>query len=454
MPYRSVNPHNNQLIYQFDQHSNEYMQASVSQAAKAFSTWSKKGFNARRKLFSTLLELLEERKQDVVALMALEMGKPVKEGQAEMEKCMRLVDYYIKHGEKMLVDTVLNPTSGQAWVSYQPLGCIIGVMPWNFPFWQVFRFAIPTLMAGNTVILKHAPNVPQCALAIEALFNDAGFALGVYQNLFIDNEQVAALIGEEAIQGISLTGSEAAGAAVAAQAGRHIKQSLLELGGSDPFIVLEDAEIASCAQVAAQSRMINSGQSCIAAKRFFVVERIYEDFLEAFTHEMKKYAPGNPMETDTHCGPLAAQRFVEQLTQQVQGSLDQGAVMHYQYTMAKTFGAYFPPTVLTQVRQGMPAFDEELFGPVAAVVQVKDQEEAVQLANRSRFGLGASVWTSDINFGRQLALKIDSGAVFINRLVASAPELPFGGIKHSGFGRELAADGMRAFVNRKTIVIP
>lgn len=454
MSYRSVNPHTLQLIRQFDQHTDAFWQSAVARAVKAFRPWSSQDFKSKRRLFSSLLVLLKERKQEAVELMALEMGKPVSEGQAEIEKCMLSVDYYIKHGEKMLTDTVLNPTSGQAWVSYQPLGCILGVMPWNFPFWQVFRFAIPTLMAGNTVILKHAPNVPQCALAIEALFNDAGFALGVYQNLFIDNEQVAALIGEEAIQGVSLTGSEAAGAAVAAQAGRHIKQSLLELGGSDPFIVLEDAEIASCAQVAAKSRMINSGQSCIAAKRFFVVERIYEDFLEAFIHEMKKYAPGNPMETDTNCGPLAAQRFVEQLTQQVQSSLDQGAVMHYQYTMAKTVGAYFPPTVLTQVRPGMPAFDEELFGPVAAVVKVKDEKEAVQLANRSHFGLGASVWTSDMNFGKQVALKIDSGAVFINRLVASAPELPFGGIKHSGFGRELAADGMKAFVNRKTIVVP
>ncbi|GHE60731.1 NAD-dependent succinate-semialdehyde dehydrogenase [Roseivirga thermotolerans] len=454
MAIQSVNPTNNQIEAEFEPHSSAYVESALERTEQAFKSWSAESFAYRGKLFIQLASQLRSQKEDLARLMTLEMGKTINEGIAEIEKCAWVCEYYAENAERFLKDEPLTTDSGKAFISYEPIGCVLAVMPWNFPFWQVFRYAAPTLMAGNTGILKHASNVPQCALAIEQLFIEAGFPVGVFQNLLIESSGVEALIDDRRIVAVTLTGSEPAGAKVAEAAGRNIKSSLLELGGSDPFIVLADADIDKTCRIAAKARMINCGQSCIAAKRFIVVERVYEEFIHKFTAFMKTYIPADPLQKSTNCGPMASLSLAEELQRQVSESVKAGAHIELGGKMAGNQGAFFEPTILTGVKEGMPAFEEEMFGPVASVIKAKDTDHAVAIANNSRFGLGGSVWTADPKMGLEVARKVQTGAMFVNQMVASDPRLPFGGIKKSGYGRELSHLGIREFVNQKTIVLP
>ena len=453
MAFQSLNPYTNQVEAEFEEHSDSFVQSALERAESAYQSWSLESYSNRSKLFLKLSKVLKEQKEEMSQLMTLEMGKTRNEGVAEIEKCALVCEYYAENAEKFLKDESLSTDNGKAFISYEPLGTILAVMPWNFPFWQVFRFAAPTLMAGNTGILKHASNVPQCAQAIERVFLEAGFPVGAFQNLLIASDKVEGLINDERIKAVTLTGSELAGSKVAEAAGRNIKTSVLELGGSDPFIVLSDADLDKTARIAAKARMINCGQSCIAAKRFIVVERVYEEFLAKFIAYMKTYQPTDPSLKTTNCGPMASERFADDLLKQVNESVEKGAKIALGGRRVEGGGAFFEPTILTHVKKGMPAYEEEMFGPVAAVIKVKNTEEAIEVANDSRFGLGGSVWTEDKKLGLEVARKVKTGAMFINQMVASDPKLPFGGIKKSGYGRELSHLGIREFVNQKTIVV-
>jgi len=386
-------------------------------------------------------------------MISQEMGKPVAEARAEIDKCALTCEYFAQHAGRFLANQPLEVAQGEAFVHYEPLGIVLAVMPWNFPFWQVVRFAAPGLMAGNAALLKHAPNVPRCAEALAGLFHEAGLPTGLFQQVRLNNQQVATLIGHRAVKAVTLTGSERAGSAVAATAGQHIKKTVLELGGSDPFIVLGPINIDDVAREAVLGRMINGGQSCIAAKRFFVVEALYGEFLAAFTSHMAALKTGNPLHEATQYGPLARTDLADTLRRQVEASVAAGAKVHYQAAPQRQVPAYYPPTILTHVQAGMPAFEEELFGPVATVLPVPNAEAAIALANQSKYGLGASVWCTDVARAKAVALQIDSGAVFVNARTASAPAVPFGGIKYSGYGKELAEPGIKEFVNAKSIVV-
>ncbi|MHA7102377.1 NAD-dependent succinate-semialdehyde dehydrogenase [Roseivirga pacifica] len=452
MSIQSINPYNYKINQELEPHSDQFMEAAVERAHDRFTTWKVESFKVRSDLFMSLAAVLKNKKAALAKLMTLEMGKLFSEAEAEVEKCAWVCEYYAEHAEKFLADDKLKFEDGEAFVSFDPLGVALAVMPWNFPLWQVFRFAAPSIMAGNTALLKHASNVPLCALAIEEVFLEAGFPQGVFQTLLIGADKVQLLLEDDRVKAVSLTGGEKAGSMVAKTAGEQIKPVVLELGGSDAFVVLDDADIAKTARIAAQSRMINCGQSCIAAKRFIVVERIYDEFLEAFTAFMKTYELGDPMLSTTKCGPMAMSKFVDELEDQVQRSIRKGATPHLGGTRAGIDGDFFQTTILTEVTKGMPAYDEEMFGPVAAVIKVKNEEEAIAVANDSRFGLGGSVWTEDKARGIEVARKIVTGAVYVNRMTASDPRLPFGGIGKSGFGRELSHYGIKEFVNAKTIV--
>lgn len=451
MAFQSFNPYTNQLEAEFEEHSESYIESVLERADNSFNHWSGESYSYRSKLFQRLAVYLKEEKVHLTQLMTLEMGKTFNEGIAEIEKCAWVCEYYAENAERFLKDEALQTDQGKAFISYEPLGCVLAVMPWNFPFWQVFRYAAPTLMAGNTGILKHASNVPQCALAIEKAFIESGFPVGVFQNLLVSSDKVERIISDKRIKAVTLTGSELAGSKVAEAAGRNIKTSVLELGGSDPFIVLSDADLEKTARIAAKARMINCGQSCIAAKRFIVVERVYDEFSQKFKAHMKTYVPGDPSLRTTNCGPMASKRFVEELSQQVNDSVKQGAQVILGGRPIDSEAAFFEPTVLVDVKKGMRAYEEELFGPVATVIKVKNVEEAIQVANDSRFGLGGSVWTQDKTLGLEVARKVETGAMFVNQMVASDPRLPFGGIKSSGYGRELSHLGIKEFVNLKTI---
>ncbi|MDQ2772678.1 MAG: NAD-dependent succinate-semialdehyde dehydrogenase [Bacteroidota bacterium] len=451
MRIESFNPHTGRVLRRFTPFTWAKTQRLLGQAHRAAPAWAATTFAHRAGVLRRAAALLHERADALARLMALEMGKPIADGRAEAHKCATCCEYYAEHAEAFLADELVKTDAGRSFISYQPLGVVLAVMPWNFPFWQVVRFAAPALMAGNVGLLKHASNVPQCALALEKIFHDAGLPPACFRTLLVGPEQVEQLIADDRLKAVTLTGSEGAGAAVAAAAGRHIKKTVLELGGSDPFIVLADADLALAAKTAAQSRMINSGQSCIAAKRFIVDKKICREFVVQLKTHLLALRPGNPLDEDTQYGPLARPDLADELTKQVEESVAKGAKIELHGGQAKPGTALFRPMILTNVKAGQRAYSEELFGPVAVILEAKNTEDAVRLANDSRFGLGAAVWTRDVALGEALARRIESGAVFVNGLVKSMPELPFGGVKKSGYGRELSYLGIREFVNQKSI---
>ena len=398
-------------------------------------------------------EILEQEKRRLGELMTLEMGKPISAAVAEAEKCAAACRYYAANAEKFLADQPVSTEEGDAWVAFQPLGSVLAIMPWNFPFWQVFRFAAPALMAGNVGLLKHSSNVPQCALAIENVLRRAGFAEGVFQTLLIGTDLVEKIIADPRIAAVTLTGSEGAGRSVAATAGKHLKKSVVELGGSDPFVVMPSADLELAVSTAVTARMINNGQSCIAAKRFIVHADIYENFVKQFVTRVAAIRIGDPMDDRTQLGPLATSSIRDELHVQVEASAAKGARILTGGSPLDRKGFFYAPTVLTDIPSGSPAAEEELFGPVASVFRAKDLGEAIALANGTRFGLGASAWTRDRDEQARFVEEIESGLLFINGMVASDPRLPFGGVKSSGFGRELGEFGIREFVNVKTVKI-
>jgi succinate-semialdehyde dehydrogenase/glutarate-semialdehyde dehydrogenase len=451
MSLTSINPASGEVLGRFEETTPAEIERILAASEAAFHDWRARRFSERADLMREAARMLGAKKTEYARAMALEMGKPIAQGAAEVEKCAWGCEYYAEHAERLLAEQPRETDAARSYVRFDPLGPVLAIMPWNFPFWQVFRFAAPALMAGNTAILKHASSVSRCALEIEQLFRAAGFPEGVFTAVLLGSARVADLIADPRVRAATLTGSDRAGSEVAGQAGRALKKTVLELGGSDPFIVLEDAELAEAARTAASARLVNSGQSCIAAKRFIVVERVADAFLEQFVGEMVARKMGDPLAPDTQVGPQARHELRDALHRQVEESVRRGARVLLGGRVPDGPGAYYPPTVLTAVEPGMPAFDEETFGPVAAVIRARDEEQAIALANSSRFGLGASLWTRDRARAECLAAAIEAGSVFVNGLVKSDPRLPFGGIKRSGYGRELAEYGIREFVNVKTV---
>jgi succinate-semialdehyde dehydrogenase/glutarate-semialdehyde dehydrogenase len=453
MSIQSINPATGEVIETFQDTSAPEIERILANAQRTFLAWREVPFTARAEPMQAAAAILRQRKPEYARTMALEMGKPIAQGEAEVDKCAWLCDYYAEHAEAFLGEQPHETDASRSYVRFDPLGPVLAVMPWNFPFWQVFRFAVPALMAGNAGVLKHASNVPRCALEIEEVFRDAGFPRGLFATVLVGSSAVGGLIADPRIVAVTLTGSERAGSQVAERAGRELKKTVLELGGSDPFIVLADADVAAAARTAADARLVNSGQSCIAAKRFIVVEPVAEAFLERFTEELRSRRMGDPLARETQVGPQARVDLRDALHRQVEESVNRGARRVLGGEIPPGKGAFYPPTLLSAVDKGMPAFDEETFGPVAAVIRAKDEADAIRLANDSPFGLGASLWTQDRARAERLAARIEAGAVFVNGLVKSDPRLPFGGIKRSGYGRELSEYGIREFVNIKSVWI-
>ena len=450
---KSINPATGQILNEYSEHDGAQVETLLAGAEEAFAAWRRVPFAERATLMRGAAREIRDRRDHYARLMTLEMGKTFAAAKAEAEKCALCCDFYAEHGAAFLAPETVATDATRSLVRYDPLGPILAVMPWNFPFWQVFRFAAPALMAGNVGLLKHASNVPGCALAIEEVFRRAGFPEGAFGTLMVGSRAVEGIIRHPAVKAVTLTGSEPAGISVAAAAGSVLKKTVLELGGSDPFVILKDADVQAAAKTAAQARCINNGQSCIAAKRFIVVQDVAEAFEEAFVAAMGTLKVGDPMEPSTDVGPMAREDLLLDLHDQVERSVRAGALLRLGGRRLDGPGAFYPPTVLTGVKPGMAAFDEETFGPVAALITAGDEAEAIALANRSPFGLGASLWTEDLVRGEALAAEIESGSVFINGMVKSDPRLPFGGIKRSGYGRELSAFGIREFVNIKTVWI-
>jgi len=433
---------------------NGALRSALKASGTAFASWRRTSFEERAALLRAAARLLKERRDRYARLMADEMGKPLAQGRAEADKCAWVCEYYAEHGAAFLADEVVQTDITRSLVTYQPIGAVLAIMPWNFPFWQVVRVAAPTLMAGNVMALKHAANVPGCALALEELFRDAGFPPGAFTTLLIDTAQVKAAIRHPAVQAVSLTGSVGAGRAVAKLAGERIKKTVLELGGSDAYVVLKDADLHLAADTCAASRLINSGQSCIAAKRFVVVESVREEFERLLVERLGAARMGSPLEEGVAVGPLARHDLRDTLHDQVRRSVDAGARLLLGGTIPPGPGAFYQPTVLTDVKKGMAAYGEELFGPVAAIIPVANEKTAIRVANDSVFGLGAAVFTRDVARGERIAREeIQAGSCFVNALVKSDPRLPFGGIKESGYGRELGHHGIREFVNAKVVSI-
>jgi succinate-semialdehyde dehydrogenase/glutarate-semialdehyde dehydrogenase len=451
---KSVNPVTGKIVETYDAHSDKGVEKIINATDKSWQHWRTTSFKQRSALMQNISILLKSRKEELARLMALEMGKVMKEGIAEIEKCAWACEYYAQNAESMLENETIETQYSRSFVSYQPLGTILAVMPWNFPFWQVFRFLAPTLMAGNTAVLKHASNVPGCAMAIEELFREAGFPENVFRTLLVGSKLVENVIRHPAIKAVSLTGSTPAGRSVAAIAGSELKKCVLELGGSDPYIILKDAELEKSAKICATGRLLNAGQSCIGAKRFIVVDEIYFEFLEYFTDEMNQVVFGDPFHPETTMGPLAKKDLRDELHQKVVNSVKSGAEIVLGGEIPNRKGAFYPPTILENVKPGMPAYDEELFGPVASVIRVKDEAEAIKVANDTEFGLGAAVFTRDLKKGENIAEKqLEAGCCFVNDFVKSDPRLPFGGVKTSGYGRELSVNGIKEFMNVKTVVV-
>ena len=448
---KAVNPATGEVIRDYPEPDEGQVREKLEQAERAFAAWRKVPFDERARLMTAVADLLRERRDDYARLMTEEMGKPIGASETEIDKCAWVCDFYAEHAERFLAPETVATDASKSLIRYDPLGPVLAIMPWNFPFWQHFRFAAPAVMAGNVGVLKHASNVPGCALAIEEVFRDAGFPEGVMTTLLVPSSRSKDLIRHPAIRAVTLTGSDRAGMEVAAEAGRCLKKTVLELGGSDPFVVLADADPAETAKQAARARTINSGQSCIAAKRFIVEEPVADRFEEEFARALESLRIGDPLDPDTDVGPLAREDLLHDLDDQVKRTVEAGATLRTGGERLSGEGWFYPPTLLSGVEPGMPAFDEETFGPVAAVIRARDTDHAIELANRSQFGLGASLWTGDSARGEALAAEIEAGCVFVNGIVKSDPRLPFGGIKNSGYGRELSEVGIREFVNIKTV---
>ncbi|MEX2141076.1 MAG: NAD-dependent succinate-semialdehyde dehydrogenase [Pirellulales bacterium] len=450
---KSINPATGELIRDYAEHSDAEVARRIAAAERAFHEWRQMSFAERATLMKRAAALLRQERTAQARMMTAEMGKPIASAEAEVDKCAWGCEFYAEHAEQYLTDQIVATDASKSFVRYDPLGPILAVMPWNFPFWQVFRFAAPALMAGNVAVLKHAANVSGCALAIEDVFRQAGFPTGVMTTLLISSDRVTKLIEHPAIRAVTLTGSDRAGESVAAAAGKQLKKTVLELGGSDPFIVLSDADPAAVASQAAKARTVNSGQSCIAAKRFIVEHSIADRFEQAFAEQMRNLKVGDPLDRSIEVGPLAREDLMDNLDDQVRRTTKAGAKLLAGGQRLAGKGFFYAPTVLANVEPGMAAFDEETFGPVAAVTRARDVDHAIELANRSPFGLASSIWTGDPARGEALAAKIEAGAVFVNEISKSDPRLPFGGIKRSGYGRELAEFGIREFVNIKTVYV-
>jgi succinate-semialdehyde dehydrogenase/glutarate-semialdehyde dehydrogenase len=454
MQLKSINPATGELLNVYDEYQYEEMDQILDQCSNRFKTWRKEPLSLRVHLLRSLARLLREKKDNLALTITLEMGKPIKESRSEVEKCAWVCDYYAENAQQFLTPEVIATEATQSYAIFNPLGTILAVMPWNFPFWQVFRFAAPAIVAGNTAVLKHASNVPACALVIEQLFLEAGFPEGVFRTMLVTSGKVEKLITSKRIKAITLTGSTPAGKTVAATAGQHLKKTVLELGGSDPYIVLEDANITQAVNACVAGRLLNTGQSCIGAKRFIVVESVYRDFEEQFVAKMQAARMGDPLNEENQLGPMARMNIREDLHMQVLKSVNMGATVLCGGTFPDQPGYYYPATVLTDLTPGMPAYSEELFGPVASLICVEDEAQAINVANDTSFGLGAAVFTSDLKRGQRIAEEeLDAGCCFVNDFVRSDPRLPFGGIKESGYGRELSHYGMKEFLNIKTIWI-
>lgn len=447
-----VNPATGGHIRTYDEHDMDDVEEALDRSEQAFNDWKTCSLRDREQLLANAADVLRENKREYAETMTQEMGKPISQAVGEVEKCAWVCDHYAEHASAYLeADHHPSPPGTTVKTEYDPLGPVLAVMPWNFPFWQVFRFAAPYLTAGNVGILKHASNVPGCALAIEEVFEEAGYPDNVFQSLLIPSDLVDNLLTDDRIRAVTLTGSGPAGRAVAETAGNQLKKTVLELGGSDPFVVLDDADISAAAKTGAWARNLNGGQSCIAAKRFIVHTDVYDEFLDSLTGEVNTLNVGDPTDETTDIGPQAREDLMYSLHDQVTASVDAGATLVTGGEPLDREGAFYPPTILTDVPEGCPADTEEIFGPVATVYEVDDEREAITRANNTSFGLGASIWTEDRDRGEQLASHINAGCVYVNQLVKSDPRVPFGGVKDSGYGRELSEDGIKEFVNRKTV---
>lgn len=454
MTITSINPASGETLQTYNEMTREEVEHIIQQTHQTFLGWRETPFTERTRVMQAAAKILRDRREDYARLMAMEMGKPLAGGRSEIDKCAWVCDYYADNAEDFLAPELIETDASRSQVVHRPIGVVLAVMPWNFPFWQVFRFAAPALMAGNGGILKHASNVFGSALAIEDVFFSAGFPEHLFRTLLIGGAQVEPVIQNPLVQAVTLTGSTPAGQAVASTAGQQLKKTVLELGGSDPYIILDDADVELAAETCVASRLTNSGQSCIAAKRFIVQHAVREDFERYFVEGMKAKRMGDPLMEDTEVGPQARHDLRDQLHQQVADSIAKGARCLLGGEVPEGSGAYYPPTVLTDVAPGMPAYDEELFGPVAAIIPVADEQEAVQVANDTVFGLGAAVFTQNNVRGEAIAAdSLQAGCCFVNAFVKSDPRLPFGGIKQSGYGRELGHYGIKEFVNIKTVYV-
>ncbi|MDB2238819.1 NAD-dependent succinate-semialdehyde dehydrogenase [Halorubrum ezzemoulense] len=449
-----VNPATGARVETYDDHDEDDVEAALDRSEQAFKDWQTRPLREREQLLANAAEVLRENKQEYAETMTREMGKPISQAVGEVEKCAWVCEHYAEHASAYLeADHHPSPPGSEVKTEHEPLGTVLAVMPWNFPLWQVFRFAAPYLTAGNVGILKHASNVPGCALAIEEVFQKAGYPDDVFQSLLIPSDLVDNLLTDSRVRAATLTGSGPAGRAVAANAGDQLKKTVLELGGSDPFVVLDDADLSAAAETGAWARNLNGGQSCIAAKRFIVHTDVYDEFLGSLTDEMDSLVVGDPANEETDIGPQAREDLMETLHEQVTASVEAGATLVTGGEPLDREGAFYPPTILTDPPEGCPVDTEETFGPVATVYEVDDEESAITKANDTPFGLGASVWTQDRDRGERVASRIDAGCVYVNQLVKSDPRVPFGGVKDSGYGRELSEAGIKEFVNRKTVWI-
>jgi len=450
MRIATINPFDNRVVKKFNELRDRELDECIKNAIHEFEAWKKASVSSRSRYLKSVADLLKADMDGYASLITLEMGKPVRETKAEIEKCALVCEFYSEMAPQWLNEEKIQSDASNSYIAYEPLGVVFGIMPWNFPFWQVFRFAAPAVAAGNVVLLKHAPNVPQCALAIQDIFKKAQPG-NIFQSLLISERTARKVIARQVVKMVSLTGSDRAGSSVASIAGQHIKKSVMELGGSDPFIVLEDANLKSAAETGVRSRMQNAGQSCIAAKRFIVKPEVFEQFVDMLAALIGKIKLGNPTEESTEMGPMAREDLARNVIRQINRSVRRGAKVIVGGNRPKWKGAFVNPTLLTDVKPGMPAFDEEIFGPVAAVISAKDDEDVLHLANKTAYGLGASIWSEDIERATRVAKQLNCGSVFINSMVKSDPRLPFGGVNRSGYGRELSIHGLREFVNVKTV---